>query len=229
MIGTAELLGDTDLQPAQQDHLAAIHESAAALLDIINDILDFSKIEAGRLQSEHHRFRLRERLDNLVKSLAPRLHGRPVALSCDVADEAPDTLCEVAHAAARTRDVQFGPYQQHVAKRRGTGRAAVATAHKTVERSRIVTGPMFRRAIRSAIDSLSPHADRKAPQTQLAGRRTAPLGPTSLRILVGTTTADVRPAFRGTPGRTPAGTGPEARRPRSRSACPAGGVRLGAV
>ena len=39
-------------------------------------------------------------------------------------------LCEVAHAAARTHDVQFGPYKQHLAKRRGTGRAVVATAHK---------------------------------------------------------------------------------------------------
>ena len=39
-------------------------------------------------------------------------------------------LCEVAHAAARTRDVQFGPYKQNLAKRRGTGKAVVATAHK---------------------------------------------------------------------------------------------------
>ena len=39
-------------------------------------------------------------------------------------------LCEIAHAAARTHDVQFGPYKQHLAKRRGTGRAVVATAHK---------------------------------------------------------------------------------------------------
>ena len=39
-------------------------------------------------------------------------------------------LCEVAHAAARTRGVQFGPYKQGLAIRRGTGRAVVATAHK---------------------------------------------------------------------------------------------------
>ena len=39
-------------------------------------------------------------------------------------------LCEVAHAAARTRGVQFGPYKRGLAIRRGTGRAVVATAHK---------------------------------------------------------------------------------------------------
>ena len=39
-------------------------------------------------------------------------------------------LCEIAQSAARTRDVQFGPYKQGLAIRRGTGRAVVATAHK---------------------------------------------------------------------------------------------------
>ncbi len=39
-------------------------------------------------------------------------------------------LCEIAHAAARTRNTQFGPYKQRLAKGRGSGRAVVATGHK---------------------------------------------------------------------------------------------------
>ena len=39
-------------------------------------------------------------------------------------------LCEIAHAAARTRDAQFGPYKQKLAQRGGAGRAVVATGHK---------------------------------------------------------------------------------------------------
>ena len=39
-------------------------------------------------------------------------------------------LCEIPHAAARTHGVQFGPYKQQLAKRRGAGSAVVATAHK---------------------------------------------------------------------------------------------------
>ena len=39
-------------------------------------------------------------------------------------------LCEIAQSAARTRDVQFGPYKRGLAIRRGTGRAVMATAHK---------------------------------------------------------------------------------------------------
>ena len=92
VIGTAELLRDTELTPVQHDHLDAIRESAEALLDIINDILDFSKIEADKLQSEQRPFRLRDRLGNLVKSLAPRLHGKPVAMRIDVGGDAPDAL-----------------------------------------------------------------------------------------------------------------------------------------
>ena len=88
----AELLADTALDDPQREQVAAIRDSAEALLEIINDILDFSKIEAGRLVVEPHPFRLRERLDALVKSFALRLHGKDVALTLDVAADAPDPL-----------------------------------------------------------------------------------------------------------------------------------------
>ena len=92
VIGTTELLGDTDLTPMQRDHLDAVRESAEALLDIINDILDFSKIEAGKLTSEQRPFHLRDRLDTLLRSLAPRLHGKPVVMTSDIAPDVPDVL-----------------------------------------------------------------------------------------------------------------------------------------
>ena len=92
VIGMTELIGETDLTSGQREHLDALRESADALLDIINDILDFSKMEAGKLVVEPHAFRLRERLDALVKSFAPRLHGRDVALSHHVDADVPDAL-----------------------------------------------------------------------------------------------------------------------------------------
>ena len=92
VIGMTELLGETDLTPVQHDHLDAVRESAEALLDIINDVLDFSKIEAGKLVAEPYAFRLRERLEALVKSCAPRLHGRDVKLTHEVDADVPDGL-----------------------------------------------------------------------------------------------------------------------------------------
>ncbi|HET8881254.1 MAG TPA: CHASE domain-containing protein, partial [Solimonas sp.] len=49
ILGTAELLGDTQLDTAQRRSLATITSSGDHLLGIVNDILDFSKIEAGML------------------------------------------------------------------------------------------------------------------------------------------------------------------------------------
>ena len=92
VIGMAELLGDTDLDSDQREQVAAIRESAEALLGILNDILDFSKIEAGRLVVEPQPFRLRERLYALVTSFAPRVHGKEVTLTADVDADTPDAL-----------------------------------------------------------------------------------------------------------------------------------------
>ncbi len=92
VIGTAELLGGTELTPEQQRHVEAIHISAEALLDIINDILDFSKLEAGRIEADPCPFRLRERIAAWVRSLAPRLHEKPVTLATEVAEDVPDAL-----------------------------------------------------------------------------------------------------------------------------------------
>ncbi|MCF8481418.1 MAG: response regulator [Rhodospirillum sp.] len=56
VIGMAELLLDTSLDPHQTKYAKTITESALALLAIINDILDLSKIEAGRLELERNTF-----------------------------------------------------------------------------------------------------------------------------------------------------------------------------
>ena len=92
VIGSAELLGETGLTPDQRRHVEAIHISAEALLDIINDILDFSKLEAGRVEADPSPFRLRERIEAWVRSLAPRLHEKPVKLVTEVAADVPDAL-----------------------------------------------------------------------------------------------------------------------------------------
>ncbi len=92
VIGTAELLGDSALTPAQRDHVHIISESAEALLAIINDILDYSKIEAGRLDLEHRPLRLREHLGNTMKALASRVRQRDLELVSDVPADVPDAL-----------------------------------------------------------------------------------------------------------------------------------------
>ena len=79
VIGTANLLLDTVLDPEQRDFVETIQTSGEALLGIINDILDFSKIEAGKMTLETLNFDLREMVEN---------------------------ACELGSASVRTKDLE---------------------------------------------------------------------------------------------------------------------------
>ncbi|HEY8536778.1 MAG TPA: ATP-binding protein [Vicinamibacterales bacterium] len=70
ILGMAELLLATKLEPEQRQYLALVRSSADSLLHIINDILDFSRIEAGHLQLEEAPFELGPRLSAALDPLA---------------------------------------------------------------------------------------------------------------------------------------------------------------
>jgi len=63
VIGMANLLLSSALNPEQRDLVETLCQSSETLLRIINDILDFSKIEAGRLALEIIDFDLTEHLE----------------------------------------------------------------------------------------------------------------------------------------------------------------------
>lgn len=75
VVGTANLLLDTDLTAEQRKYLQMLRKSVDSLMETVNDILDFSKIEAGKLALETIEFNLRELLEetaNLFKISANR-------------------------------------------------------------------------------------------------------------------------------------------------------------
>jgi signal transduction histidine kinase/CheY-like chemotaxis protein len=102
IIGMTELTLDTELSSQQREYLAMVKMSADSLLQIINDILDFSKIEAGRLTLDPSPFKLRELLDDTMRTLAMRAHEKQLELLCDVNDGVPD---HVAADSGRLRQV----------------------------------------------------------------------------------------------------------------------------
>ncbi|BCR03848.1 hypothetical protein DESUT3_09170 [Desulfuromonas versatilis] len=92
IIGMAELLADTPLQPEQREYVRIFQAAGENLLSLINDILDLSKFEAGHLELESIPFSLREILEKTCEILALRAHHKGLELTCRLAPEVPPGL-----------------------------------------------------------------------------------------------------------------------------------------
>ena len=92
IIGTAQLLGLTELNAEQAEYARTIAASGDALLGIINDILDYSKIEAGKLKLESTTFNLDELLSDLEQLFIARIREQSVHYECRRGDEVPGQL-----------------------------------------------------------------------------------------------------------------------------------------
>jgi PAS domain S-box-containing protein len=92
VLGMAELLLDTSLDPAQRDYARTIHESGKALLTVINDILDFSKIEAGKLDIEQVDMNLRTTVEDVARLIAFQAHRKGLELTLEIDPALPSTV-----------------------------------------------------------------------------------------------------------------------------------------
>jgi len=92
ILGMTELILDTELTADQRENLGLVRFSADSLLIIINDILDFSKIEAGKLDIELIPFRLRESLEQVLKTCAIRAQQKSLQFSFNAPSDVPNSL-----------------------------------------------------------------------------------------------------------------------------------------
>jgi signal transduction histidine kinase/CheY-like chemotaxis protein len=85
VLGTTELLLDTELDERQQEYVDIARSAAESLLLVINDILDFSKIEAGGIELEMHDFSLHDTIGEVCAMLlvAARAKGVDVVMEID--------------------------------------------------------------------------------------------------------------------------------------------------
>jgi signal transduction histidine kinase/CheY-like chemotaxis protein len=85
VLGFANLLLETQLNPEQREFAQTVQRSGDALLAIINDVLDYSKIEAGRMTVEQIDFDLRSVCDEVRSILQPAVakQGLDMSLSYD--------------------------------------------------------------------------------------------------------------------------------------------------
>ncbi|MFO1318493.1 MAG: PAS domain-containing protein [Burkholderiales bacterium] len=89
VIGMADLLLATSLDPHQRHLAETIHDSGADLMHVINDILDLSKIEAGKLRIDAVPMDPAGVLEDVAQLFAERAQSKGLALVCDVAPGVP--------------------------------------------------------------------------------------------------------------------------------------------
>jgi len=91
VIGMAQLLLDTPLDPRQREFASDIASSGESLLQIINDILDLSKIEAGHMAFDRHPFAIAAVVDAIASVLKHRAAAKGIGLRVEIAPEVAGT------------------------------------------------------------------------------------------------------------------------------------------
>ncbi|MEI5639362.1 MULTISPECIES: ATP-binding protein [unclassified Pseudoalteromonas] len=92
VIGTIDLLRQTELDGAQHRLTTIIRDSAFSLLGILDDILDFSKIEAGKLKIDNSPFSVAETTEEVARVLSSVAKKRKLDLQLFIAPDIPSNL-----------------------------------------------------------------------------------------------------------------------------------------
>lgn len=87
IVGFADLMRTTHLQPEQKSFLDRIQVASRHLLELVNDVLDFSKMEAGRIDLESNAFQISQLVDELRDLFSLRAEQQGVVLTFSVAGD----------------------------------------------------------------------------------------------------------------------------------------------
>ena len=92
VLGSLELVRQTELEPKQQRFVETARRSAETLLSVINEVLDLSKIEAGRVELERSAFDLRIIVEEATEAFSDLAYGKGLELGCFVPADLPTAL-----------------------------------------------------------------------------------------------------------------------------------------
>ncbi|MBV2168590.1 MAG: response regulator, partial [Bdellovibrio sp.] len=84
IMGMADLLKETKLDPEQQYYVTIFCKAGESLMSLINDILDFSKIEAGEVSIENIPFDLKKILNDVEEIMKPRALEKGLSYSFEI-------------------------------------------------------------------------------------------------------------------------------------------------
>lgn len=92
IIGTADVLSDTELTAEQMESVKLLQKAGNNLLDIINNVLDISRIEAGYIEVENTDFDLTIILEMGTKICSYRAREKGLKLRYDIEKGTPEHL-----------------------------------------------------------------------------------------------------------------------------------------
>jgi signal transduction histidine kinase/CheY-like chemotaxis protein len=92
IMGTANLLLGTPLQPAQREYGETILRCGQLTLELVSEILDYTRAEAGKLQLERRTFSLARLLDDVLLVVAQQAAARDLDLGAVVDGAVPDAV-----------------------------------------------------------------------------------------------------------------------------------------
>ncbi len=92
IIGTADLLSESDLEEDQRQFVDILRSAGQTLLDLVNSVLDLSKIEAAAFELDVHPFRLIELIEDVIEVLAVDAHQKGLELIGRVGQNVPTAV-----------------------------------------------------------------------------------------------------------------------------------------
>jgi two-component system, sensor histidine kinase and response regulator len=92
ILGSADLLTDTQLGPEQRHYVDRVISNGSNLLELLNSILDLTRVESGQLSLEQTPFNVTELTERVVDTLALRTRETRVELVAHFAPDLPATL-----------------------------------------------------------------------------------------------------------------------------------------
>ena len=102
ILGMADLLLETRLEPEQEEYVRIFQRCGRVLLGLLNNVLEISKIESGQMELERIEFDLEELLGDVVEMFGFRAHKKRLGLSLELDADVPH---RVTGDATRLRQV----------------------------------------------------------------------------------------------------------------------------
>lgn len=92
IIGTLELIRDTELNQEQDEYVRQINFSADILLSLVNDLLDFSKIRSGQFKIEQIPMNIFNNAEGAVDLISIEAHNRGLEIVTDLDPSLPEYM-----------------------------------------------------------------------------------------------------------------------------------------